>query len=577
MTGRIITNDFRLFNAREFIEALDEGADDQSSERTRLYFYIGKPIPFNSVLEYIVSSSYSDSDEIPDTLTGESGETIAVRKDYSGFGKLYLEDANSATPRAIGSEIATNILAGKFYYDNPTMPVNPPNNEDTIKKVFDNMLALKRVKKNYLRVTTRKFNYVNGEIYNAWNGNYTDDSNNQQSNYYVYNSNYEVFMCIKSGDGNSTIEPTSMSGDYNEVSKLFSGSDGYVWRHMYTVMGQDFKFSNSDYIPISNMLQLQENPYKGVSQVNIVYEGAGLREGTFYLKASNNSAKSGGSNPYEIPIKVDISSGVVTSAEVANFESQTPPTEDLNYMQVGNKWYNDAAASTETSGTETPDKQDGAKPPILEVVVPPIGGYGSDVASQLRATNLQFYISMGNGDNEVDFPVDVCYSQVGLIMNPESTSDTKTYADEDTLSASHAFKLSSGMFDVNAIIRQGEGDNKAIGIVVECIQDDSGTGSVLKYIQPSDLSAIRKQDGSIVTNKFNNSDTIYEGRSGDTTDNNATIDSNYTMSFRGLTFTNGVAEPEIKYCTGDVINVGNRRQVKRNADQTENIAISIAY
>ena len=47
----IISDKFRIFNAKQFLESLTEGATDTSAERTRMYFFVGRPQAWNASLE----------------------------------------------------------------------------------------------------------------------------------------------------------------------------------------------------------------------------------------------------------------------------------------------------------------------------------------------------------------------------------------------------------------------------------------------------------------------------------------------------------------------------------------------
>ena len=47
----IISDKFRIFNAKQFLESLTEGANDTSAERTRMYFFVGRPQAWAAYLE----------------------------------------------------------------------------------------------------------------------------------------------------------------------------------------------------------------------------------------------------------------------------------------------------------------------------------------------------------------------------------------------------------------------------------------------------------------------------------------------------------------------------------------------
>ena len=48
----IISEKFRIFNAQQFLESLTEGPSDTSTERTRMYFFVGRSDAWYGILEY---------------------------------------------------------------------------------------------------------------------------------------------------------------------------------------------------------------------------------------------------------------------------------------------------------------------------------------------------------------------------------------------------------------------------------------------------------------------------------------------------------------------------------------------
>ena len=55
----IISDKFRIFNAKQFLESLSEGSTDTGSERTRMYFFVGRPQRWDSYVE-IYNQSATD-------------------------------------------------------------------------------------------------------------------------------------------------------------------------------------------------------------------------------------------------------------------------------------------------------------------------------------------------------------------------------------------------------------------------------------------------------------------------------------------------------------------------------------
>lgn len=99
--------------------------------------------------------------------------------------------------------------------------------------------------------------WVNGQEYEAY-----DNLNPFQTNFYVINSNREVFLCIEQGkldDGTvqgAFAEPSASLA--NNLARTFRTSDGYLWRYLY-------KISNLAY---SNYRTGQYTPVKQVTNRN---------------------------------------------------------------------------------------------------------------------------------------------------------------------------------------------------------------------------------------------------------------------------------------------------------------------
>ena len=62
----IISDKFRIFNAKQFLESLTEGPSAASAERTRMYFFVGRPQPWRAYLEIYSkgSTSFTVGDEV---------------------------------------------------------------------------------------------------------------------------------------------------------------------------------------------------------------------------------------------------------------------------------------------------------------------------------------------------------------------------------------------------------------------------------------------------------------------------------------------------------------------------------
>ena len=62
----IISEKFRIFNAKQFLESLTEGASDTGADRSRMYFFVGRPQAWDSFLEVYSTDggSFTEGNEV---------------------------------------------------------------------------------------------------------------------------------------------------------------------------------------------------------------------------------------------------------------------------------------------------------------------------------------------------------------------------------------------------------------------------------------------------------------------------------------------------------------------------------
>ena len=130
------------------------------------------------------------------------------------------------------------------------------------------------------------------------------------SDFYVVNSQYQVYKCIYNGtspsDPNgkpSTIEPTGTS------TSIITTGDGYRWKYMYTIpVASVLKFFSSDYMPVFTNDAVRTNAVAGeIDTVVINSAGSGYNNGTYDNVAINGDGTGG-----RVSIVVD--GGKITAA-----------------------------------------------------------------------------------------------------------------------------------------------------------------------------------------------------------------------------------------------------------------------
>ena len=111
----------------------------------------------------------------------------------------------------------------------------------------------------------------------------------------------------------------------------------------------------------------------------------------------------------------------------------------------------------------------------------------------------------------------------------------------------------------------------AKGTVVSWTLDQGQTTTgVLKYIQVNDEHTT---NGVVEAFESNGSNAITGGLSAAS----GNVDTGYSNSLLGSTFSSGLANPEIENDSGDVIYIENRRLITRAPDQIEDIKLVIEF
>ena len=136
-------------------------------------------------------------------------------------------------------------------------------------------------------------------------------------------------------------------------------------------------------------------------------------------------------------------------------------------------------------------------------------------------------------------------------------------------------------YPINSYIYQNiSGSEKAVGLVASY---DKST-NILRYYQPVGLSTL-SSSGNELLDFASISGTSIQGGSnddGDAVQNPLEVDTNFNLSNVGsvnvgVSFVNGIAKPEIKKYSGDIIYIDNRNKVTRSSTQTEEIKIVIEF
>ena len=485
-----------------------------------------------------------------------------------------------------------------------TTPPDPIDNLNNEWNYGSTSLFGKRINSGNVRRVVRKVSWVTNTAYDMYRQDYSINNKAPVSqtarlydaNYFVVNSDYNVYMCIDNGSsGSSSVIPTSKDEPtFTDLEPTTAGTsgDGYVWKYLYTISPSDIiKFDSTEYIVVPNDWSTSTNStiqsvreaadstvnFNQIKTVYIKNGGGSYTVGTFSCDIIGDG--SGGKVSVTI---ADVGTGAISDITVtAGGSGYTYGMVDLGAIQSGA-----LAAST---------------PAELIVIIPPSRGHGYDIYKDLGADRVLVYTRFD--DSTKDFPIDTKFAQVGIVKNPS------TFSSLDTLySGSEYSGLYSIKFNPTTIETSWAGKIPNVGSKMTQVTSDSKTAkgyvaswdkttSVLKYYQ--DRSLYYNQTTANQTDyDFDATDeasvTPFDASGGaitftsgtPTTPNPISLDNTFTGRIvtigsdeidLGVYFTTGLAEPEINKTTGDILYIDNREEIARNLRQKEDIKIILEF
>ena len=472
-----------------------------------------------------------------------------------------------------------------------TTPPDPRDSFNQENEYWDTMIALKKVDTTDVKQVVKKNTWTSGITYDMYRNDIQAENPSKPSNaislyaanYFVVNSDFKVYICLQNGtdpdnpEGKASLdEPT-----FTDLEPRAAGSsgDGYIWKYLYTIKPGDIvKFDSTDFMPVpadwatnSADAAVRENAATSgqLKIVTITNRGVGLGTANqTYTKVPINGDGQGA----EATVVINSSSKV---------ESVT--------VSKGGSGYSFGTLDLAEGGVPT-----GTSAAAFNVIIPPQGGHGADIYRELGAKNALVYARIENDSENPDFITGNEFARVGIVQNPEAFGSTENL-ELDKASAVYALRLtgagaSTATFAADAFVTQTIGvGSTAVGRVISYDQ----TTSVLKYWQDRSTSGFNT-DGSANTDptygfqmdRFTAN--IKSGGSFSIVGGSETLAINTSFTglstvinsrtyYLGQSFTAGVANPEVKKYSGDIIYVDNRPSITRSTNQKEDIKVILQF
>ena len=503
----------------------------------------------------------------------------------------------------IGLPNSGDIGAG---YGTTDWNTNTPAPKDGFREYnddYDTVLALKRLTTGDVKRMIRKYTWTAGTVYEMYKNNYsrtnlspqTASTNLYDSRYYVVNSQFKVYVCINNGQNqdNPTGRQSLDEPTFTDLEPRSAGTsgDGYLWKYLYTITPTDIiKFDSIDFIPVpenwgsGDTSDVKSNAVDGKIETAII-----LNSGSGYQpinRTFNNIPILGDGVGGKASVTVD-AQGKVSSVSITN--------GGTGYTRGTIQFYPGAPGS-ETGGAVSGLTAVGVGTTSVaefEVITPPPGGHGYDVYRELGAYRVLLYSRYENDSSNPDFITGNDFARVGVIKNPLTPSgNLLTLSRASSLTALKLTSLTGGdiadtTYAVDTPVYQTIGvGSTAVGYVANW---DSSTG-VLKVYTPVGLGSTSYGFRMIdFASQIGAGGTYVIG--GQTVGSSLGIETSFGTSSNpgtattvgsalvqlGQNFVEGIAQPEVKKYSGEVLYIDNRAAIQRSASQKEDIKIVLEF
>jgi len=518
----LVADNFRVFAAEQFMESLEEPLDaagnalaDSSTEalrdRSKIYVFIGRSQTWNS--ERYSGLGFNDIDQIP----------------------------------------------------------SPTDSFDELSEIYDDMIAMKRITRGDVNQVIRKRTWKVNTLYDMYKHNYsvaypsaTGANKLYDSQFYVMNSNFDVYKCIYNGETPSnpngvisTVEPTGQN------TSIFTTADTYRWKYLYTLGINDFvKFVSSDFMPVKTNTTVQTAAVDGtIDQALVRNVGSGITANTYFCPVIGD-----GSNAV---ITFTVSSTAPTSGEV------DPSTVAMSVIGTGYTYgtidlaecYTTLSAAQARSTTPI-DLSSGSA--VIDAIISPPDGHGSNIVREMGAYRVMINKAVEFLDGGGDVPVNMEFRRFGLISDPKTPGGQDLVSSTAAVCKAMKFPTATNVnYSIGETITQATTNAK--GVVVHW----DSVNKILRYYQNEYVAATQSGNQQYQLINFSGANPITGSTSNTTLTPDTTASG--TVNIAGISFTTGYAASEVQKFSGSILYIENRKTIIRSDDQTEDIKLVIEF
>jgi hypothetical protein len=275
---------------------------------------------------------------------------------------------------------------------NDAVPQQANTSVDGLEDVWREMMGAKLLTGNDISHVVPRHDWRANTVFNAYSNKHTAllDANNA---FYIVTSTFNVYKCISNNRGSiSVIQPTQTT-----VSPV-EEADGYVWKYMYSISASEqLRFTTPKHMSVKTLSQdnnsLQWNTQEhaipgGIHAINV------LASGNNYSNVANITLTITGDGRLATAVaRINVASKMISNVAMTN-----PGTG-----------YSFATVKVADIGLGT-----GA---VLEAVISPPGGHGSDPISELGGSYLMFNPRIYPSDQFAPEATNE-YRQIAIIQDP---------------------------------------------------------------------------------------------------------------------------------------------------------------
>lgn len=394
----------------------------------------------------------------------------------------------------------------------PDLPV------DTIQQfttLWDTLIFGKIITLNNLSLVVNRINWTSNSIYTA----YSDKNSNLfNTQFYVMNSNNEVYKCLANNTNAVSLnEPVGFGSIANNY--IQTSDDGYQWKYILQVQPAD-AFLNDFWIPIPTIAPI------GSAQ-NIIYSSA--VPGSIDVIQVNDGG-SGFTNSPQAYI-IDITGDGVDANAYANVSDNQ--IQNIVMVNRGSGYHRATVTFTDPNGV-------GAN---ATVILPPPGGHGSDAHFELGATTVM--VSVVTSDTEAGFlTVSNEVRQISLLLNPLKFGSTDI-SSNTRVRAYNTFNVSGGIgtYSADEVVFQGASINTS-----------TFSGLVIDFDPILGILTVNNTQGAPLQNSI-----LYGDSSG------------------AQRYITNIVEPDLEKYTGRYLEIENSPPIERSTLQQEQFQAIISF